>query len=170
MVDADALVARELVQEFQGVTDDGGAEMPDVEGFGDVRRGIVEDDGLARAAGGRAVLVALFGDLGNDAFGKRRTVDEEVEIALDRLGTRDLARRFGRERVGDLNGRGVQGAREFEAREREVAHRGIGRKLEHPGKLLRRERSARIKFRNQNRQFFGGLLFQSIHKVFSILI
>ena len=171
VVDPDALVARELVQEFQGVTDDGGAEMPDVKGFCDVRRGIVEDDGLARAAGGRAVLVALFGDLGNDAFGKRRAVNEEVEIALDRLGARDLAARRSRgERVGDLNGRGVQRAREFEAREREVAHRGIGRKLEHPGKFLRRERSARIKFRNQSRQFFGGLLFQSIHKVFSILI
>ena len=87
------------------MTDDGGAEMPDVEGFCDVRRGVVEDDGLARAAVRRAVLVALLGDLGNDAAGKRRPVDEEVEIALDRLGARDLAaRRFGCERVGDLNG------------------------------------------------------------------
>ena len=171
MVDADAVVTRELMQQFQRVTDDGGAEMPDVEGFGDVRGGIVENDGLTRPAFGRAVLVTLFGDLGEDSCGERRAVDKEVEVALDRLGARDLAaRHFRSERVGDGDGGGVQGTRQFKARERQVAHRGVGREFEHPAKILRRERSSRIDLGDQNRQFLGGLPFQSIHFLFSNLI
>ena len=171
VVDPDAVVTRELMQQFQRVTDDGGAEMPDVEGFGDVRGGIVENDGLTRPAGGRAVLVALLLDLGEDARGERRAVDKEVQVTLDRLGARDLvARHFRSERVGDGDGGGVQGARQFEARERKVAHRGVGREFEHTRKIVRRERRTRVEFGNQIRQFRGGLPFQGDHILFSILI
>ena len=171
VVDADAFVAGELVEQFQRVTDDGRAEVSDVEGFGDVRGRVVEHDGLALAACGRAVLVALLLDLGENARGERRAVDKEVEVALDRLGARDLAaRHFRGERVGDGDGGGVQGARQFEAREREIAHRGIGREFEHTRKIVRRERRTRVEFGEQIRQFRGGLPFQGDHILFSILI
>ena len=43
VVDAEAIVARKLVKELKGVTDNRSAEVSDVEGLGNVGRGIVED-------------------------------------------------------------------------------------------------------------------------------
>ena len=94
MVDADGLVAKEIIDAAQAVTNHRGGQMPDMEALGDIDRGIVKTNRLAIAHVGRAIV---FSRLKHTFERFRREIDaveEEVHIAVDcfcpRNGIRNL--------------------------------------------------------------------------------
>ncbi len=78
MVVGDDVVAEGAVEAVDGVADDGGADVPDVHGFGDVGAGVVDDDGPAvSTVWKREGVVAAHGfDLCGEAFVFEEDVDE----------------------------------------------------------------------------------------------
>ena len=55
---ADGVVAEELVQPFQALADDGGAQVADVQGLGNVGAAVVHHDGFPRALLGNAKVLS----------------------------------------------------------------------------------------------------------------
>ena len=91
------------------MADDGSAEMADMEGLRYVGRGIVQNNGFALAAHGRAVFFTLFGNFADNTLCKRRSVHSEIEISALRLNGGKLLKtnRLG-ERFCNLHGRAAK--------------------------------------------------------------
>lgn len=127
MVDADGLVAKEIIDAAQTVTNHCGGQMPDMETFGDIDRGIVKTNRLAVAHVGRAIVFSRL----EHAFKRFRreidAVEEEVHIAVDGLCTRNVLMRplFDHGR-GDFRRCHPQCLRQTEHRQRVVTHFGSG--------------------------------------------
>ena len=140
MVDAHGVPAEEFIELVQRAADRRGRQMTDVKALGDVDRGIVDHDRLARAGTVAAVLFALRFGGAQRLFGEGRAVDEEVEVSLDRL---DLAQKVRRDRAGervrDHRRRLAQRLGQLETGKSEVAHRRIRRNLQRRGDVRRRQ-------------------------------
>ena len=134
MVHAHGVPAEELVELIEGVADHRGGQMADVEALGDVDGGVVQHHGLARAGVVGAVAFALLKHRLHHLFGIGGAVDEEVQIALDRLHPAQIVRLdVGREGIGDHHRALAQGLGQLEAGEGVVAHVGARRNLQRRG-------------------------------------
>ena len=141
--------------------------MPDMEALGDVDRGIVDHDRLALAGMIAAVGIALRKHRGNDLFGIRCAIDEEIQIALYRF---DLAEIIGVNRVlegiGDHHRALAQRFGQLKARKRIIAHRGVRRNLQTGRNLLNAERLGIINRLQRRGDLFGNGKFE-IHGIHS---
>ena len=139
VVDADRLVAEEIEDAVECAAQYRRGEMPDMEGLCDIDGGIIDADDPARAHVRAAVLLPLRADAREDVFCKPRLVDPEVEIAIDGAHLADdvVADKVRFERVCDHDGALAHELCEFEAGQRVVTHRGIGRDSDGGGDLLR---------------------------------
>ena len=146
MVDADGLIAEEIIDAAQAVTNHCGGQMPDMETFGDIDRGIVKTNRLAVAHVGRAIV---FSRLKHTFERFRREIDavkEEVHIAVDGFCTRNVLMRplFDHGR-GDFRRCHPQCLRQTEHRQRVVAHFRVRRHGEQTADFLRRRQSLRVR-------------------------
>ena len=113
-------------------------EVSKVERLCNVWRRIVENDGLALTKGRRAVLVALFENLGQDAGGQCLLRQRHIQITVDVLGVVDIftaAVELLGDGRGDLHGRAAQRLAQTEARKREVTHAHVGRIFQPTGNI-----------------------------------
>ena len=137
VVDAHTLVAHELVELLQGVTDHGGAQVTDVEGLGQIGRAVVQNHRLALTDIGRAVALLLRKDLGHQLVGQIRARQVNIQISVDRLcllnGLPAHQRSQGR---GDLHGGAAQGLGQLEAGQSDVTHSGVGGVVQKPQHVL----------------------------------
>ena len=137
VVDAHALVARELMELLEGVTDDGGAQVSDVEGLGHVGGGVVQHHLLALTEVGRTVALLLGQDLGHQLIGQICARQVNIQISVDRLGTLNGLTAHQRGEGGrDLHGGAAQGLGQLEAGQSNVAHSGIGGVFQKPQHVL----------------------------------
>lgn len=146
MVDTDGLISEEIIDAAQAVTNHCGGQMPDMETFGDIDRGIVKTNRLAVAHVGRAIVFSRL----EHAFKRFRreidAVEEEVHIAVDGFCTRNVLMRplFDHGR-GDFRRCHPQCLRQTEHRQRVVAHFRVRRHGEQTADFLRRRQTLRVR-------------------------
>ena len=145
MVDTDGLISEEIIDAAQAVTNHRGGQMPDMETFGDIDRGIVKTNRLAIAHIGRAIVFSRL----EHAFKRFRreidAVEEEVHIAVDGFCPRNVLMRplFDHGR-GDFRRCHPQCFRQPEHRQRVVAHFRVRRHGKQTADFLRRRQTLRV--------------------------
>jgi len=164
VVDADAVITHKLVEQLEGVTDDGGTEMTDVERFHQVRGAVVENDRLPCTDVVGTVGFALFFDFAENMAGEVAVRNLEIQIAADCLRrTGFKIRRFFRKGRCNFRGSHTHELRETETRERYVAHRSIRRIFEHGHDVFHGESGVGNKCADSFTDFFRGDIFEILH-------
>ena len=157
------------MQLSQGVSDDRGAQVSDVEGLCHVGRGIIQNNHLALAKALRAIAIALSDDLGNDVLGKILIGDRDIQISVDRLDLANGGVRLERltQRCRDLHGRTAQGLAQLEARKRKVSHVGVGGIFQHSRNVGGVQLRVLVDLVNRRDDLCGDALFDGLHNLFS---
>ena len=137
VVDADALIARKLVKELERVTDNGGAEMSDVEGLCNIGGGVIKNYCSSLTVHRRAVGGTEPCDITDNAGCKGGGAYLEVKIAVEcadrgKLLTADSTCKS----LGNLYGRIPERLCKPEAGQGKVTHRVVGGICEKRAKLL----------------------------------
>lgn len=115
------------MQFLERVPDNSRPQMPDVEGLGDIRGGIIQHDYPALPDVGRAVVLLLLQDAGNQSAQQVRTGKVNIQVPVDGFGTlHAVAADAGGEGVCDLHRGAAQDTGKLEARQGDIAHGGVG--------------------------------------------
>jgi hypothetical protein len=136
MVDAFNLVAQRAEDAHQRRADDCRHQVSDMKRLGDVRPGVIDNDGLARAFAAAAEALAGVADQLRDRCAQRARLDAQVHEGsggrnfLNDVLERRVALEFLRKLSGSGRRRLFRGLGDGEAREGIVAHLGLRRTAE----------------------------------------
>ena len=167
VVNAKAFVACKLVHLLERVTDNGGAQVTDVEGLCDVGRGIVKHDLLAAADVGCAVALLLLQHLGKHLIYQVRGRNADIEVAVDCLcAFHASAVHAVRQRLRDHDGCATQRLGELKARQRKVAHACIGRILQHTCQIVHRQLCSGVDTKHAAMHVLCDKLFDFQHSIY----
>ncbi len=128
VIDPHRLVTEEIENFIERPAEYRGGKMPDMEGFCNIHRRIIDADLFARAQVRAAIARAFPLDPRKRLFREGFTGNLEIEIAVDR-GNRfnhAVAADFARKRLRDKHGAFAQRLGKFETGQRVVAHCLIG--------------------------------------------
>ena len=164
MIYADAFVTAEFVQLFQRMTYNSRCKMTYMKRLADVRRGIVQNNGLSRSHRAFAVFPFFGKNFGDKLLRIIIRGDIKIQITADRLDSSDFGKGELLFKLGsDHHGAFAQRFAQLEARQSDIAHRAVRRVFEHCLNIARRKSFG---FRN------GGCnqFFDFCHNSFSLYI
>ena len=116
-------------------------EVSDMEGLGNVGRGVVENYRFTLAALGRAVEVTLRENVANNALCKGVAVNFQVKISVNRTDRGKLLTfNAACKRLGNLHGRTTENLGKAEARKCDITHCSVRGILKHSENVICREK------------------------------